>query len=76
MTRRYHPLEGRQLDVIGHLKQHVIVRLPDRTRFKIPRTWTDVDGSRPPYDATQETIFTLESLRELITLIDALKRRS
>ena len=75
VIRRYHPLDGKQLEVVHQLKHSVIVDLPDGTRLKLPNTWTDL-APPPPQHASLETTFTVESLRELITLVDALIRRA
>ena len=55
--------------------QHLIVRLRDGSTLRLARSWTDADGvpvSQPPQPST---VFTVGALRELIGLLDALKRR-
>ncbi len=43
--------------------------------MKIPRVWTDIDGLASGSERCDSEIFTLEAFRELIELIDSLKRR-
>jgi hypothetical protein len=43
--------------------------------MKIPRLWTDIDGLASGSEMCDSEIFTLEACRELIELIDSLKRR-
>jgi hypothetical protein len=73
LTRRHHPLEGHLLDVVEGGRVQLIVRLGDGTTMRVPRAWTDIDGDSVP---ANDTLCTLDSLREVIELIEALRRRS
>ena len=76
VTRRHHPLRGRELDVlIQQGKTLLVVRLPDGSAMRIPRAWTDADGGGVSEDRLVMSVYTPESLRELITLVDALRAR-
>ena len=75
MTRRHHPLYGKELEVLTHRKRHIVVRSPDGLSMKLPRSWTDVDGTDGSEDSSGDAIFTVESLRELGVLLEALAQR-
>ena len=75
MTRRHHPLEGQELEVMLAGKEQLAVRLKDGTSMRIPRAWTDADGASPP-STTSPAALTGDAIRELVALIDALVRRS
>ena len=76
VTRRHHPLRGRDLEVlIQQGKTLLVVRLPDGSTMRIPRAWTDADGGGVPEGPAVTSVYTPESLRELIRLVDALRGR-
>ena len=72
VIRRHHPLHGQELEVLTHGKRHVVVRSPDGLSMKLPRSWTDVDRVGFGGDSSGDAIFTVESLRELGVLLEAL----
>jgi hypothetical protein len=76
VIRRHHPLEGRCLEVTSAGKSYLIVRLPDTSTLRIERTWTDADGPPTPTARGVDTPLTAAALRELVAIVDALKRRS
>ena len=75
MTRSHHPLRGQDLEVLTIDKKHVVVRAPDGLSLKLPRLWTDVDGADGDEDCSGDAIFTVESLRALGVLLEALAQR-
>jgi len=75
VTRPHHPLHGQELEVLTHGTRHIVVRSPDGLSMKLPRSWTDVDGTDCRGDSSGDAIFTVESLRELGVLVEALARR-
>jgi Family of unknown function (DUF5372) len=78
VTRRHHPLQGRELEVlIQQGKTLLVVRLPDGSTMRIARAWTDADGAAAaaPEELSVTCIYTPESLRDLIRLVDALRAR-
>jgi hypothetical protein len=42
--------------------------------MRIPRAWTDADGATPHQPA--ETVFSIEALRDLLRLVDAIGTRA
>jgi hypothetical protein len=42
--------------------------------MRLPRSWTDADGAPAP--AGPETVFSVEALKDLIDLLDALLQRA
>lgn len=75
VTRRHHPLYGQELEVLTEDKRHIVVRSPDGLSLKLPRLWTDVDGADCGGYSSGDVLFTVESLRELGALLEALARR-
>ena len=75
ITRPYHPLQGRQFDVLMEGKERITLRLSDGTSMRILRQWTDADGANLCEAQTRAGIYTAESLRRLIALVDALMSR-
>ena len=76
ITRRHHPLKHRTFEVLMSGKQRITIRLADGTAMRIPRDWTDADGVTPDGDGGREGFFAIESLRQLINLVDALSSRA
>lgn len=72
LTRRDHPLEGQRFEVMRGGPTHIVVRLPDGT-MRVPRSWTDADGASTSHGP--DTIFSIETLKEMIELLEALRRR-
>jgi hypothetical protein len=68
-------LRGQELEVLRADKKHILVRAPDGLSLKLPRLWTDVDGADGERGSSGDAIFTVESLRELAALVQALARR-
>jgi hypothetical protein len=55
--------------------EQLAIRLADGCSMRIPRHWTDADGP-PPEDAVRrDDIFTTESLRRLLVLVEAFLSR-
>ena len=74
MTRRHHPLEGQALEILKDGQTHLLLQLRDGSAIRLPRSWTDADGAPAP-SPLPATLVTVDSVRELITLLDALRRR-
>jgi hypothetical protein len=77
VTRRHHPLLGEQLEVLVEGRgDHLGVRLPDGSTTRIPRAWTDADGAAESREPAAATVFTVDALRELIELVEAILHRT
>jgi hypothetical protein len=74
VTRRHHPLHGQRLEAVLGGAATVVVRLADGTTMRLPRTWTDADG--PPSHEPAESVFSVEALRDLLRLVDAIGART
>ena len=72
--RRHHPLEGQVLEILKGGHGDLLVQLGDGSAIRMPRSWTDADGAPVP-QSLPATLVTVSSVRELITLLDALRRR-
>ena len=60
--------------------QHrLVVQHFDGGPMQVPRAWTDADGEQDAgahsHPQAQVQVFTVEALRELMTLIDAFRQR-
>ncbi len=75
VTRRYHPLLNQELEVLKADKSIVFVRMSDGSALKIPRGWTNADGEAHHQELSNLSVFTVDSLRELMDLVDILKQR-
>ena len=65
-----------QLDVVRGGKAVLVVRHPDTLTMRIARAWTDADGNATPPGEEMETQLTINSIRDLIHLLDSLLERS
>jgi hypothetical protein len=73
IIRRHHPLRGQLFEVLQGGRERITIRLQDGTSMRIPRDWTDADGDTG--SGQVESIFTAESLRRMLELVDAFCRR-
>jgi hypothetical protein len=74
VTRRHHPLLGHRLEVVSGGASAIVVRIADGTTMRIPRAWTDAEGA--PAHEPAETVFSIEALRDLLRLVDAIGTRA
>jgi len=75
ITRRHHPLNGQELQLLSVGKTTVVVRLGDGSSMKILRHWTDVDGVAST-ELSGNSKLSLRGLRELLGLCTALRERT
>jgi hypothetical protein len=73
VIRRHHPLEGQLLHVVSSGPAQIVVRLANDTPMRMPRAWTDADGS--PSGPCAERVFSVDSMLELLELVAVLGRR-
>jgi hypothetical protein len=74
VARRHHPLLGQRLEVVSGGTSAIVVRIADGTTMRIPRAWTDADDA-PPHELA-ETVFSIEALKDLLRLLDAIGARA
>ena len=81
IVREKHPLEGRTLDVLGHMYRRsglqLILCLPEGGTASVPATWTDLEGASTEGLNTQPRCRGLGSVADLLharTVVDALLR--
>jgi hypothetical protein len=75
ITRPHHPLLDQEFEVLNADAHRIVVRHFDGGTMKIPRAWTNADGEQAVARVGLPQVFTVEALRELLDLIDALRRR-
>ena len=54
----------------------LVLCTPDGLVMHVPRAWTDADGTRDDGGNADDTVFTVASIRELLGLLEALRRRA
>lgn len=74
ITRLHHPLVGLRLEVLMEAGEHIVVRLPDGSPMRIPRGWTDADGTAAGTRPAGTGVLSVDSLRELFRVLDGLRR--
>jgi hypothetical protein len=67
-------LFGQRLEVVSGGTSAIVVRVGDGTAMRLPRGWTDAEGTPP--NVPSETVFSIEALRDLLRLIDAIGPRA
>ena len=55
--------------------KNVVVQLPDGSRLRLPRQWTDDSGIVDDRSDEQLATFTVDGLRHLLGLVATLKER-
>jgi hypothetical protein len=58
--------------VVTSGRTQIVVRVGDGSVMRLPRAWTDADGTAPMLEG--ERVFTVEALRALLTLVAHLRR--
>ena len=74
ITRHAHPLRGREFAVLKDGNAVLVIRLGDDTSMRIPRAWTDADGDGVG-SGPEPTVFTTESLEQVLRLVEAVGQR-
>ncbi len=75
ITRPHHPLVQQEFEVLEADQHRLVVQHFDGGSMKIPRVWTDADGELESRQRRHPLVFTVEALRELLDLTDALRHR-
>jgi hypothetical protein len=76
ITRSHHPLAGKTLAALQIGRRVVVVRLADGSTMRVLREWTTAGGVAPAIVAGQDALFSIDDLRRLVVLVDALRQRS
>ena len=74
ITRRHHPLQGHTFEVLQTGPRHLVVSALDGVAMRLPRAWTDADGV-PAESGGTEAVFSVEAIRALLEIVEALRRR-
>jgi hypothetical protein len=74
VTRLHHPLGEKELVVLKGGQRQILVQLADGSTMRLPRSWTDAHEGEPKR-LSPVTCFTIESLRQFMILLDALRSR-
>ena len=74
ITRRHDPRLGQQCQVLRGGRHKLVLRMPDGLVMHVPRAWTDADGVRDDSGNASDAVFTVASIRELLGLIESLRR--
>ena len=74
ITRRHHPLQGQTFKVVRGGPRELVIQAVDGVVMRLPRGWTDADGvTQGAADA--DAVFTVEAIRALVELVEALRGR-
>ena len=68
--------DAQQVEVLAERGACIDVLLRDGTSMRVPRSWTDADGSPVIERPGRDAVFTVGAFRELIGLIRALRGRT
>ncbi len=74
ITRRHHPLQGQTFAVVRGGPRELVIRAVDGVVMRLSRAWTDADGGTQ-VDAGPDAVFTVEAIRALVELVEALRGR-
>jgi len=73
VTHPHHPLNGQKLELVGVLRgpdSPLVVKMPDGSRARMQRDWTDYTSLAGDCDLTNIThLLSVESLREIIKIV-------
>ena len=72
IIKRHHPLVNQQFDVLIDGNERIVIRLNDGKSMRIPREWTSADGMVCTEQPEHDRIFSVDSLRDLIRVLDGL----
>jgi len=56
--------------------ERITIRLPDGASMRVPRGWTDADRAEVQPPKARDQFYTVEALRRLSFLVEALLTRS
>jgi hypothetical protein len=76
ITRHEHPLKDQEFEVLMDGNERIVIRLEDGTSMRIPRGWTNADGTSNDGQPGRIAVFNIDSLRRLLELVEAFLQRS
>lgn len=76
ITRAHHPLREQAFEVLVGGNERITIRLMDGSSMYIPRSWTDADRTEPQSARARDSYLTIDALRRLIALVEALLSHS
>jgi hypothetical protein len=63
-----------QFEVLMDGNERIVIRLRDGTSMHIPRAWTSADGVAEAKPSVHDGVFSVDSLRGLLRVLDGLLR--
>ena len=75
IVRPHHPLLHQEFEVLKGGEHRLVVQHFDGGSMKIPRAWTNADGDQAVAEYCHPQVFTVQALRELLELADAIRQR-
>jgi len=77
IIRPHHPLGGEKLSVLQEGNTRLVLAHPRGGGLRIARGWTDADGIAAPVQLARASVQSeTAGLRDLMQLVESLKRRS
>jgi hypothetical protein len=68
-------LREQVFEVLVGGNERITIRLTDGSSMYIPRGWTDADRTGPQHARARDSFLTIDALRRLIALVEALLSR-
>ncbi len=79
IIRPHHPLFGKTVKLVKiwehKKKRYYVIELPDKSHTRIPLDWADEGITKLPQIPPNQPVFTIHSIRELISLITTLENK-
>ncbi len=79
IIRPHHPLFGKTVNLVKiwehKKKRYYVIELPDKSHTRIPLHWADEGKTPLPEIPSNQPFFTVDSIRNLISLITTLENK-
>lgn len=76
VIRNHHPLQGEEFEVLMEGNERIVIRVDDGTSMRIRRRWTNADGDPTDQSLGGNTVFSIDSLRRVIELVEVFAQRT
>jgi len=76
ITRKHHPFETLQFEIVSLGKNTVTIKLQDGSHTRIPRNWSNLGHSIECRQMVFNAVFTTKSAFDLLTLVELLLLRA